>query len=724
MQNGAIQSLKQAKDMTRATRTEVTLMISSLSQLTSYLNKTTDQSDKYTSSLRLLKTTLKETTNEAISYVDTLTEMVGLDEPRLTKQMGLFSQIGESLNMSHHYSELFAEDLTKLTTKLALLYNIDFSVMASNVQKAIQGTQTTLKAATGIEASAMNEQALLVENGINRQVNSLNEAELAIVRYGAILRQVTNDTSVYQDAVNSLAWQKQILSSQVKRLATAIGQLLTPVFTKLYTVANAVLMVIVEIIQWIGKLVGISIDTTKTTSEAADGYNKLGAGIKSAADNAKKSLRSFDKLNNITTPSSSGADASAGLGVDPKILGLLDETQNKLDGIKTKASEIRDIILKWLGFTKDENGELKFTGITFGTILTTALLIAPVIFKILKTFKLIKGLNIFSNLAKSSAFGGILSSVGQIGEGIALWAGGAGTFLEVLKQFILPAIVNIVSKIAGVAAAAWGIIEIIKSISDINANGWNFDNIINLIKGIALVIGGIALVFGAWIPAAIAAFVVIGTYIAKWIKKHWEEIKEFFTNIWNKMVEIFSPIGQWIWDYVIQPIIGFFKPIIDAIVDIVQTIWKNLSEIVVGVAKAVWSIITKVGEILAKIVEIFITIGKIFYTYVVKPIWDNFLAPLFSWIYDKVISPLINVFRNVGSWVYNNIIKPIWDRFIWLKDKIVEIFRNIITFAIDFAGNILISVINSVLSAIEKVINKFIRMLNKAVDILNKVPRS
>ena len=318
MQNGAIRSLKEAKNMTRATRTEISLMVSNLTQLTSYLNKTTDQSDKYTSSLRLLKATLKDTTGQATSYVDSLGDIAGLDEPTLTRQIAKFAQIGESLNMSDYYANVFAKDLMNLSTKLAMLYNIDFSVMAQNVQNAVQGTQTTLKGTTGIYATEMNEQALLMENGINRTVNSLNEAELAIVRYASILRQVTNDTDVYQDAVNSLAWQKQILSAQTKRLATAIGQLLTPVFTQLYTVANAVLMVIIEIIKWIGKLVGISIDTTKTTSEATNGYNKLGSSIKNASENARKSLRSFDKLNNITTPSSSGANAGGGLGVDPR----------------------------------------------------------------------------------------------------------------------------------------------------------------------------------------------------------------------------------------------------------------------------------------------------------------------------------------------------------------------------------------------------------------------
>lgn len=225
-----------------------------------------------------------------------------------------------------------------------------------------------------------------------------------------------------------------------------------------------------------------------------------------------------------------------------------------------------------------------------------------------------------------------------------------------------------------------------------------------------------------WPVLAIAAFVVVGTYIAKWIKDNWEDIKKFFENIWNKLVEIFSPVAQWIWDNVVSPIIEFFKPIVEAIWNIVKEIWKNLSEIVIGVAKAVWSIITKIAEIFAKIVEIFVAIGKAFYTYVVKPIWNDFIVPLFSWIYDKAIKPIINLFVNVGSWVYNHIISPIIDKIKWLKNKAVEIFQTIGIAVVDFIGGSVKSVINGVLSLIQTTINGFIRMLNGAIGIINEIP--
>ena len=300
----AVNSLKNVKDMSKQTRSELTLLISNVSRLGNTLYKTTKYSDEYTASLRLLKTTLGDTTKEATTFIKKLSNMSGLDENTLTKQTTKFVQLGESLNMDSELAEKFSENLSILTTKLSMLYNMDYTTMASTIQKAIQGSQVSLKSKTGIVLNELSEQTTLNAYGIDRQVSSLNDAEIALVKYATILRQVSNDSNVYQDAVNSLAWQKQILTAQVKRLANAVGQLLTPVFTRLVTVLNAVLMVITEIVSMLASLVGANIKVSNGVNAVSDGYKNLGASIGGASNTAKKSLRAFDKLNNITTPSS------------------------------------------------------------------------------------------------------------------------------------------------------------------------------------------------------------------------------------------------------------------------------------------------------------------------------------------------------------------------------------------------------------------------------------
>ena len=346
----ATENISTLKNEMSATRTSAMLMISTLEKLGKKLYKLTDYSDDYATSIRLLKTTLGDATSQASIFVNTLSQMSGLNETSLNKSMAKFSQLGESLNLSNQYAEQFAEGLTTLSTKLAMLYNTDYDTMANKVQRAIQGTQTSLKAATGIYANEVSEQALLMENGINREVSSLNDAEKAIVRYATILNRVSKDNNVYQQSVNSLAWQKQILTAQTHRLAAAIGQVLTPVFTRLLTVVNAVLMIITELISAFASFIGINIDLSTGATEAAAGFDSMAKGIGGASKAANKALRGFDKLNNITTPSSGGGGGGSNpLGIDDSLLKLLKNVDDNFLNIKNKAAEIKDNVMDWLG---------------------------------------------------------------------------------------------------------------------------------------------------------------------------------------------------------------------------------------------------------------------------------------------------------------------------------------------------------------------------------------
>lgn len=343
---------------------ELVAMTTTSANLVRTLVKITDYTDDYTTSLRLLKQTLGSAETEATKFINKFSDMTGIDEATLNKQTAKFAQLGESLTFSNEQAEKFSENLSILSAKLSMLYNTDYTTMANALQKAVQGSQVTLKSKTGIAINDMSLQATLNANAINREVASLSDAEKAIVRYATILRQVTNDTSTYQSAVNSLAWQKQMLSYQFKRLANVTGQLLTPALTQLYIVINGVLMAAIELVKVLAKIFDININLSSEVSEISDSYDDLGASIGGAAKEAKKSLRGFDKLNNLTTPSAGGGGGGA-LGIDSSILKLLNEVDENFLNIKNKATEIRDRILEWFK-TNDVEGIIKNLVAVFG----------------------------------------------------------------------------------------------------------------------------------------------------------------------------------------------------------------------------------------------------------------------------------------------------------------------------------------------------------------------
>lgn len=484
-------------------------------------------------------------------------------------------------------------------------------------------------------------------------------------------------------------------------------------------------MVITEIINYIATLFGFDEDVLSGFAETSDSVWDMSKGLEEASKNAKKlkmGLRGFDKLNVISSPSKTSAGGGAGGGINPKVLeafnSAMKDYEDKIANVQMKATKIRDNIMEWLGFTKEvdkETGKVsfKFDHMTGGTVLG-ALAVGGTIYngvkKILDFMQKI-GLIKFTLPSLGSIFGGIgkitgiTSLISSVSEGIQLWIGGAGTFGEVFTGMILPAIEKVGGRILGIFEVITGIIKIVKSISDIVQNGFNFDNIMDGLIGIGKVISGI-LMFVNPIAGLIAMAITGILELVKVVVDNWDYIQEIFSPLIETVEGIFTTIFDFLNTYLITPLMTFYhdwiEPLITTTVEGVIYIGTKVWEIVSGIIKAIVSIVSKVIEIGAKIVEIIVALAKAYDTYVGKPI-RKFISSIFKWVYD-------------------NIIKPVYDKIVWLKDGAVSIFKTIGTFIVDFISGAFKGVINGVLSTIEKNINKFIKMLNGAIGIINNIP--
>lgn len=479
---------------------QASMMMVTLKKTVSVIKQMTDYTDDYVSSMRLMNVVFGETSEQIKNFINTTSEMTGLDEATLTRQVALFRQLAESIDLTDEYADKFAKGLTTLSAKMAILYNKDYGVMATALQRSIQGTQETLKAMTGIESTELGQQVLLTSRGIDRQVSSLNEAERSIVMYASILEQVLNNNKAYEDSVNSVAWQKQMLTAQVKRLGAAIGGLLYPVLQKVLPVFNAILMVLTEIIKIIGTLVGFNIDTTSAVEGTTDAYKGLAGGITAAGNAAKKQLRGFDKLNNITTPSKGGGGAGGGLGIDESILKLLDDVDNNFLGIKNKATEIRDNIMEWLGFIKQVDEYGNTIGWKYGGLEKT----------IQNLSKWWKGLNAQSKIFVGLGVALALYNIWRAAKTVSKILGVTG-LLKVfrnLASFISTKLLNgfvnfsnvilnvagkmgtLTSAIAGASGLILGLTLMTDAIKDINTNGPNVMSTIQFIAGAVAVFTG------------------------------------------------------------------------------------------------------------------------------------------------------------------------------------------------------------------------------------------
>ena len=211
------------------------------------------------------------------------------------------------------------------------------------------------------------------------------------------------------------------MSEQWERLTRALGNVFYPLLEKILPYINAILMVLTEIFNFIAKLLGFKMPDFDYSGLAS--VNELALDIEeningagSSADNLKKklnSLRSFDKLNVISTQQNVSSGSGTG-GIDQRILDAFKrasaEYYDMMDKVKMKANDIRDSIMQWLGFEKqfNEEGEESwvFKEITPGTIIGALAIGSPFVLgiaTILDIFKKIGSTDFYKNLFKSKA---------------------------------------------------------------------------------------------------------------------------------------------------------------------------------------------------------------------------------------------------------------------------------------------------------------------------------
>ena len=445
---GAKQAKNDVNDLSKNAKQaqkDFKLLLSDITTTIGAIYKLTAETDRLVTTTKLLSTTFGENAKEIKDFANNLSTITGLSEAGIYKQNVLFGQVANSLGIANENAIAYTKSLTNLSAKLAMVYNIDFESAAKSLVDAAKGESSTLTTLTGIVIKNNSLQNTLYSIGINKQVSELNSAEQAMLQYIAVARQMTNANDVVASSVNSVAWQKQMLSQQIKRLATAFGQLLYPILQKILPILNGILMVITNIITVIARLIGYNGKATEGISAGANNWSDYGASITEASKAASKSLRGFDKLNNITTPSSGNNGGGMGLGIDPKLQGEFDALQEKMNNIKNKATEIADSIMKWLGFSKDINGEWKFTNFTFGTLIGLLIGGGGIFFAGKKIFDLIK---------KITGLGGIVGSI----------LGGSGGAGKAASGLAMPSIKTVLTGLADLAIIIGGLTAIVTAV--------------------------------------------------------------------------------------------------------------------------------------------------------------------------------------------------------------------------------------------------------------------
>ena len=202
-------------------------------------------------------------------------------------------------------------------------------------------------------------QPILGELGIDKSVKEMSQTEKEILRYIATLRQAKVAMGDFANTIDSPANQMKVFKQQLIESKVALTSLFIGGFAQILPYANALLMVIKEVCKAIATMFGIELkDYNNGIATQEDLYDDLADSADNATGSVKELKRQvlgFDQIHNINENKDNGSGGGVSGGIDQRLLDAIKGYDNGMDKVRMKATEIRDKIMEWLGFTKKIN---------------------------------------------------------------------------------------------------------------------------------------------------------------------------------------------------------------------------------------------------------------------------------------------------------------------------------------------------------------------------------
>lgn len=490
-------------------------------------------------------------------------------------------------------------------------------------------------------ASGASERMELAAKNVSDSMNTFSKRVSGLFKRVLVFSLITRALQSLRTWLGKTIMQNEVARAAVARLKAAfltlaqpILQVVIPVFVKLVDILT---QVVTAIAKFFGMLSGKSWSSQKSAAQGLNAEQKALEGVGSAAEDASKSMASFDEINQLTDNSASAAGGGAGGAASTDIapdFSNLDMAEDKLHDILGLVGAIAAGLLAWKIASLFTNDLSKIWGIA----LAVAGAFALVYF----------WLDAWNNGIDLQNFLGMLAGLAALAAGLAIAFGPTA---------------------AAIALVVGGLAMLVVGIKDVIENGFTLENTLTIIAGLLAAGIGISILTGSWIPLLIAGFVAAlvalvsftghGEELIQGLKKIIDGFGKFFKGVFTGDLKLAAEGAKQIWEGL--------KQTWNAIVNSINDAWSAFITWLQGKNPA--------------LAAIFETIGKLFS--------DQYNA------WKKILSGLITFLTGVftGDWkkAWNgvlDILKGVWN-------LIVGTIEGAINFIID-GINLLISALNKI----------------------------
>ena len=489
--------------------------------------------------------------------------------------------------------------------------------------------------------SGLTERMAAVSTSVEKSMSKFGNRISGLFKRALIFTVLSRGLSQLRSWLSQTIMQNEAARASIARLKAAlltlaqpILEVVIPVFVKL---VNILTQVVTAIAKFFGMLSGKSWGAQVSAAKGLNAEKEALEGVGSAAEDASKSMASFDEINQITSNQASGGGGANGAGASSGItpdFSNLDLAEDKLNDILGIVGAIAAGLLAWkiASMFTDDLGKIG------GIALAAAGAFALVYF----------WLDAWNNGIDMTNFLGMLAGLAALAGGLAIAFGPIA---------------------AGIALVVGGLAMLVVGIKDVIDNGFTLENTLTIIAGLLSAGIGIGLLTGSWIPLLIAGIASILVALVSFTG-HGEELISGLKNVIDGFGKFFK---------------GVFTGDMKLAAEGAKQIWNGLKQTwnaIVNSIKDAWNaFITWLQAKNPALAAIFETIGKLFS--------DQYNA------WKKILSGLITFLTGVftGDWkkAWNgilDILKGIWN-------LVIGTIEGGINFIID-GINLLISALNKI----------------------------
>jgi hypothetical protein len=331
----------------------------SLKAIAEYLGNAVAKFNDFYEATDLFHNAMGNLSGEADTLISKMQGLLGVDPTKAMTYMATIQSLGTSFGLTSDKAYILSKNLTQLAYDEGSYWNKNVAETFTAMSSAISGEIEPIRR-LGVDLSQARLQQELLALGFNKQVSSLSQADKAVLRYIAIMKQTANVQGNLAQTIQSPANQIKILKAQLDMLAKSVGSLLYPAMKSILPPLIAAVQLIREFVEWVAKLMGVKVVFTDFT-KSADSVGGIGDAMDETTDSTKKAAKAlkdytmgFDELNIIDpTQGSSGSGSGASAG---NILGDVDlsgydmfkqyneEFAKQIDALKQKIKDMLPII--------------------------------------------------------------------------------------------------------------------------------------------------------------------------------------------------------------------------------------------------------------------------------------------------------------------------------------------------------------------------------------------